>query len=59
MQRSCGNCMWWTKLKSIKGLCELHDYGWAKSDYPACEDWKRIKDNNKPRKRINKNEIDD
>ena len=56
MQRSCGNCAYWTKMKPIKGLCELHDYGWVTSDNPMCEDWTRIRDI-KPRKRINKNEI--
>ena len=49
MQKSCGNCQYWTKLKSIKGLCDIHDYGWATSDSkPKCKTWKALRDT-KPR----------
>ena len=52
MTKSCGNCREWIKIRSIKGLCDKFDYGWANSDSGAgCKDWKRIRDN-KPRVKI-------
>ncbi len=58
MQKSCGNCKFWIKLHSIKGLCDLNDYGWANSDSGSnCIDWKRKRDI-KPRTKLKLNEID-
>ena len=52
MNKSCGNCRYWLKLKSIKGLCDKFDLGWAKSDHQACDSWKRIRDDKKPREKL-------
>lgn len=59
MQKCCGNCQHWTKLKSIIGLCEKYDLGWANSDHGAdCIGWKR-KRNTKPREKINVKLLED
>lgn len=52
MEKSCGNCLFWMKVKSIKGICDKHDYGWVTSDHYPCEDWKRTRDDDKPREKI-------
>jgi len=52
MNKSCGNCAFWFKSKQIKGLCDKYDLGWACSDTPACEGYKRIRDEKKPRQKI-------
>lgn len=44
--------MYWSKIKSIKGLCDIHDYGWVTSDHPICDEYKRIRDDDKPRKKL-------
>jgi hypothetical protein len=51
MVKCCGNCQYWFKLKSIVGLCERYDLGWANSDHGKnCQGWDRIRDN-KPREK--------
>lgn len=44
MQKSCGNCIHWLKLKQGIGICNLFDYGWCPSDYGrGCKGYKRMK----------------
>ena len=58
MNKCCGNCKFWLKLKSTKGLCDKYDLGWANSDNGArCKGWKRIRDD-KPRKKAKVNQKD-
>ena len=58
MEKCCGNCRYWLKVKSIKGICDKMDLGWANSDHGArCESWKRKRDD-KPREKINLNHIE-
>ena len=57
--QSCGNCQWWTRVKSIKGLCNLWDLGWASSDHGKnCTGWKRVRDTKPRSKRISSEEYE-
>lgn len=32
-KKSCGSCIYWIKIESIKGVCCYEDAGWATSDH--------------------------
>jgi hypothetical protein len=43
MVKCCGNCINWTKVKSIIGLCERYDLGWCPSDHgKGCVGWRKL-----------------
>lgn len=43
--KSCGSCQNWTRVKSIKGLCEVYDYGWCPANHveKGCSKYKPLK----------------